>query len=66
MLPDNRVFYKSKSYLIFFCTSIGIHKRPSPRSLTNLYNLVYFDCRDQFNPSKGSSETWSDNYGQTS
>ena len=64
MLTDNYVFIKSKSYLNF-CTSTGIHKKPSPRLSTNVYSLVYFDRRDQFNPSMGSSDTWSDNYGQT-
>ena len=39
-------FYKSKSYLIF-CTSIGVHKKPSPRLSTNLYDQVCFSCRDQ-------------------
>ena len=50
---------KSKSYLNL-CTSISVHKKPS----LNLYAQVYFDRRDQFN-SMGSSDTWSDNFGQT-
>ena len=33
---------------------------------TNLYDPVYFDHRDRFDPSMGSSHTWSDYSGQTS
>ena len=61
MLTDNRVFIKikSKSYL-----SLCKHWH-SQKAFTSFVNLVYFDRRDQFNPSMGSSDTWSDNYGQT-
>ena len=52
MLTNDGVFYKSKIYLNF---------KPS----TNLYNLVYFNRMDQYNQSMGSSDTWSDKYGQT-
>ena len=72
MLTDNQVFIKvrvtfflykhwrSQKAFSSFCTSIGVHKKPSPRfeqalafikSLLLVYQLVYFDCRDQFNPS---------------
>ena len=64
MWKDNFVFYKSKSYL-YLCTSIDVHKKPS-RLSTHLYDHVYFDRRDQFNPSMDFSDTWSDNSGQTS
>ena len=64
MLTDNHVFIKVRVILIF-CTSIGIHKKPSPRLSTGLYNLVYFNRWDQFNQSMGSSDTRPDNYGQT-
>ena len=71
------VLYKhwcSQKAFSSFCTSIGVHKKPSPRfaqalaftkSLLLVYQLVYFDGRDQFNPSIGSSDTRSDNCGQT-
>ena len=58
MWADNLVFYKSKSYLIFYKYW---RSQKTSRLSTNLYNQVYFDCRDQFNPSMGSSDTWSDN-----
>ena len=44
--------------ILIFGTSIGVHKKPL-RLSTNLYNLVYFDRRDQFNLSMGLSDTWS-------
>ena len=37
-----------------FCTSIGVHNKPSPL-LINHYNKVYFDNRDKFSSSIGSS-----------
>ena len=49
-----------------FCTSIGVHKKPFPRFSIIFYDQVYFDHLDKFNPSMGSSDTWSDNSGQTS
>ena len=64
MWTDNLVFYKSKGYLNF-CTSIGVDRKPSPRLSTHLYSIVYFDRRDQFNPSMSLSNTWSGHYGQT-
>ena len=55
MWANNLVFYKSKSYLIIVCTNICVHKKPSLRLSTNLYNQVhvYFNHRDMFNLSKG-------------
>ena len=47
MWKDNLVFCKSKSTL-FFCTSIGVHKKPS-RLSTSLY--------DQVNVTVGTSST---------
>ena len=35
-------FIKVRDDLIF-CTSIGVHKKPSPRLSNNLYDPVYFD-----------------------
>ena len=65
MWTDNLVIYKIKSYLIFFRTNVGVHKKHSPL-VTSLYNQVYFAREDQFNLSMVSSDTWSDNYVQTS
>ena len=48
MWKDNLVFYKSKSYF-HFCTSIGVHKKPSSLVLTYLFQ-VNFNCQDQFRP----------------
>ena len=43
--------------ILIFSTSIGFHKKPSPCLSTHLYNQVYFDRRDQFNPPMGLSDT---------
>ena len=57
---------KKVRVVLIFCTSIGVQKKPSPRLSTNLYDQVYFNRRDQFNPSMSFSVTWSDNSRQTS
>ena len=51
--------------ILTFCTSIGVHKKPS-RLSTNLYDQIYFDRWDQFYPSMVLSDTGSNNSGQTS
>ena len=48
MWKDNLVFYRSKS-CFHFCTSIGVHKKPSSLLLTYLFQ-VNFNCKDQFRP----------------
>ena len=40
-------------FLVSKRTSIGVHKKPSPRLSTNLYDHVYFDRWDQFDLSMG-------------
>ena len=58
------MYDQSKSYLIFVQV-LAFTKKPSPLSKI-LYDQVYFDRRDQFDQSMGSSDTWSDNSDQTS
>ena len=43
--------------ILFVCTSIGVHKKPSSRLSTNLYDQVYFNCRHWFSLTMGSSDT---------
>ena len=55
MWKDNLVFYKVR-VILFFVHILAFTKKPSSLS-TNLYDQVYFDRRDQFNPSMSSSDT---------
>ena len=45
-----------------------VGRKPSVFIIKNIqvYDLVYFDRRDQFDPSMGSSDNWWNNSGQTS
>ena len=61
MSKENLVFYKNKIYLIFLYKYWLSH-----RLSIHLYDQVQFGSQDQFDPSKGSSKTWSDNSGQKS
>ena len=42
-------------------TSIGVHKKPSPRLATYLTDQLYFDRRDKYHPSMGSNDNLTDN-----
>ena len=62
MWTDNLVFYKSKSYLIFvqvlaFTKRLLVYQQ---NSITRYILTVWT------RPSMGLSDTWSDDYGQTS
>ena len=46
--------------------SIGVNIKPSASLSADFNDHVYFDHRDQFDPSMGSSDTGSDNSGRTS
>ena len=53
-----------KVRVILFLHKYWLSKKSS-RLSTYLYNQIYFDCWDQFNPPMGANDTWSDNSDQT-
>ena len=58
MWKDNLVLHKSKSCFNFFVQVLAFTK-----SLLLMYQLISMSRYNQFSPSMGSSDTWSDNHG---